>query len=467
MEEEVCLMAKKIDAEKLRWLKSELAELKEAGVVDEETAGKIGVYYESSGEDGGILSKTRPEDAAMSAAPDPPRPVDEEKISKVRTRSYSQIILVALGALLIGAGVILFFAYNWDMMSPMTRLAVAFVPAIAGALCGIYTIIREKDVRWREFSAFSCATGFAVATAIVSQVYHTGGTLFDYTVLMMTVTLPLIYIFRAQLLTLVYCHVIGYFMLDSQARFSVLDWGTVFIVAVAPWLCYNLFLRKPRGMNTALARYAALGPLAYFTFHYGSSSLFTFFSAACTLYIAGLYYSEREGANGFANPWLLLGWLFFTGALLWFSLARVYYGDAYGVSIAVPLILGLFLAYHRQMVLPAVVALAPCLFFLAASKMGTGRGDFTFMSNILLALAALAAFRQGLKSRSIFIINAGMLQIALLAVFRFFDPRISMLLRSVVFIALGVAFICVNMRLGRKFVNERKLADAAGGNKDE
>lgn len=460
-------MAKKIDAEKLRWLKSELAELKEAGVVDEATAGKIGVYYESSGEDRDVLPHMQPEDSAVPAVPETMRLFDEEKISKTRTRSYSQIILVALGALLIGAGVILFFAYNWDMMSPITRLAVGFVPAIAGALCGIYTIIREKDARWREFSAFSCATGFAVATAIVSQVYHTGGTLFDYTVLMMTVTLPLIYIFRGQLLTLVYCYMICYFILESQARFAVLDWGTVFIVAVAPWLCYNLFLRKPRGMNTVLARYAALGPLAYFTFHYGHTSVFTFFSAACTLYIVGCYYCEKEGTNGFANPWLLLGWLFFTGSLLWFSLELGNYGGAYGIWIAVPLILGLFLAYRRQMVLPAVVALAPCLFSLSASTMGTSRGDFAFMSNILLALAALAAFRQGLKSRSIFIINAGMLQIALLAVFRFFDPRISMLLRSVAFIALGVAFICVNIRLGRRFVNERKLADAAGGNKDE
>lgn len=460
-------MAKKIDAEKLFWLKGELAELKEAGVVDEATADKIGVYYEPSGEDMGVLSNTRPEDSAVSAAPETTRPVDKEKISKVRTRSYSQIILVALGALLIGAGVILFFAYNWDMMSPMTRLAVAFVPAIAGALCGIYTIIKEKDARWREFSAFSCATGFAVATAIVSQVYHTGGTLFDYTVLMMSVTLPLIYIFRAQLLTLVYCYAIGYLTLDFQEQISVIDWGTIFIVAVAPWLCYNLFLRKPRSMNTVLARYAALGPLAHFTFAYRHTSMLTFFCAACTLYIAGLYYSEKEDANGFANPWLLLGWLFFTGSLLWFSLALRSYGGAYGVWIAIPLTLGLFLAYRRQMVLPAVVALAPCLFYLVASTAEVGRGDFTFMSNVLLALAALAAFRQGLKSRSIFIINAGMLQIALLAAFRFFDSRISMLLRSFLFIALGVGFIWVNIRLGRRFVNERKLADAAGGNKDE
>lgn len=460
-------MAKKIDAEKLRWLKSELAELKEAGVVDEATVGKIGVYYESSGEDRDVLPHMQPEDSAVPAVPETTRLVDEEKISKTRTRSYSQIILVALGALLIGAGVILFFAYNWDMMSPLTRLTVAFIPAIAGALCGIYTIIREKDARWREFSAFSCATGFAVATAIVSQVYHTGGTLFDYTVLMMTVTLPLIYIFQAQLLTLVYCYAICYFMMHYEARLAVIDWGAIFIVAVAPWLCYNLFLRKPRGMNAVLARYAALGPLAYFTFHYGHPSVLTFFSAACTLYIAGLYYSEKEGTNGFANPWLLLGWLFFTGSLLWFSLEFGSYGGVYSVWIVIPLILGLFLAHSRQMVLPAVVALAPSMFTLAVSTMAAGRGDIAFMSNVLLAFAAFAAFRQGLKSRSIFIINAGMLQIALLAAFRFFDPRISMLLRSFVFIALGVAFICVNIRLGRRFVNERKLADAAGGNKDE
>lgn len=464
----MCSVAKKIDAEKLRWLKSELAELRDAGVVDEATVSKIDVYYEPSDEDLAVSAHVRSgqvDGTAVSTGLAMPRPVDEEKISKAGTRNYFQIIMVALGAWLIGSGVILFFAYNWDMMSPVTRLAIGFVPAVAGAVCGIYTIIREKDVRWREFSAFSCATGFAVATAIVSQVYHTGGTLFDYMLLMMTVTLPLIYIFRAQLLTLIYCCEIGYFLLDYSARSAALDWGAIFTVGVAPWLCYNLFLRKPRGMNTVLARYAVLGPLAYFTFHHGYSGMMSFFSAACTLYIAGLYYSEEERTNGFTNPWLVLGWLFFTGTLLWFSFDFRMFRGVYVVWIVIPLTLGLFLAYSRQMILQAVVALAPCLFALISSS--TERGNIAFEANLLLALAAFTAFRQGLKSRSIFMINAGMLQIALLAAFRFFDPRISMLLRSVVFIALGIAFIGVNIRLGRKFAGERKLAASAGGNKDE
>lgn len=461
-------MAKKIDAEKLRWLKSELTELREAGVVDEATVGKIGIYYEPAGEEGAGLPQVQSghaEATAVSPTEIVLNPPHKEKISKIGTLNYSQIILVSLGALLIGAGVILFFAYNWDMMSPMTRLAVGFVPVIAGALCGIHTIIREKDARWREFSAFSCAAGFAVATAVVSQVYHTGGTLFDFTVLMLMAALPLIYIFRAQLLTLVYCHGILYFLMDYDARVDTLDWGVIFTAAVAPWLCYNLFLRQPRGMNTVLTRYAVLGPLAYFTFHYSYSGWTTFFSATCTLYIAGLYYSEKEGTNGFTNPWLILGWLCFTGSLLWFSFEPRMSSNINYFWVAVPLILGLFLAYHRQMVLQAVVALTPCLFFFI-SLSAMGKRDIAYISNIFLAFAAFAAFWQGLKSRSIFMINAGMLQIALLAAFRFFDPRMSMLLRSAVFIALGVAFIGVNIRLGRRFVNERKQAAEAGGNKD-
>src|SRR5262245_22954072 len=64
------------------------------------------------------------------------------------------IVLGILGAILVGSGIVLLLAHNWELMNKTVKSIVAFLPlAIAQSLC-IYTLVRKKENRvWQEVSA--------------------------------------------------------------------------------------------------------------------------------------------------------------------------------------------------------------------------------------------------------------------------------------------------------------------------
>ena len=64
------------------------------------------------------------------------------------------LIFAAIGAIFIGLAIILVLAHNWDDLTKMSKIVIAFVPLIVSQiLCG-YTILRKYgDILWRETSA--------------------------------------------------------------------------------------------------------------------------------------------------------------------------------------------------------------------------------------------------------------------------------------------------------------------------
>ena len=85
---------------------SELQELLKANVVTAETAEKIRQYFNQK-EQG-----------------------NQNKLSSV---------FGILGAILVGLGIILVFAHNWDNLSRFTKVILSFLPLIIGQLfCGFF-----------------------------------------------------------------------------------------------------------------------------------------------------------------------------------------------------------------------------------------------------------------------------------------------------------------------------------------
>lgn len=361
-----------------------------------------------------------------------------------------------MGALLISGGAILLFAYNWDMLSTWQRVAVAFVPLLIGAVCGIYTIVKERDRRWREFSAVFTAAGFTVLTALISQIYHSGGTLLDFTRLVLAVSLPLVYIFKSQALTAVYC--LGLFTFLGY-RSEQLNLAWAYLAAILPFICCYLFFSKQRGPRTTAMRYIALIPLVFLILlDERWYSITIHFAAASMLYVAGLYYHD-EGERGWKNPWLALGWLYLTALLVFASTTRYAWQGVYEYargpnhfSILWPVFFaaGACAALRKATPLKILVMLSPLL-PLSAEALGIGSSTMVFAANGYLLLIACAALARGVRGRGLLEINAGMLQLTLLVWIRFYDERIGIMTRAVAFMIVGMAFIMANVYLGRKF----------------
>ena len=61
------------------------------------------------------------------------------------------VLLAALGSVLIGLGVILILAYNWEALSRPVRTAIAFLPLLACQAMAAFVLARRmQSPAWRE-----------------------------------------------------------------------------------------------------------------------------------------------------------------------------------------------------------------------------------------------------------------------------------------------------------------------------
>ena len=480
-------MAKHIDKAKLAMLRGELSELREKGVVDEASALKIAEYYAQAdcAENTFGGQEAERSETAVREAQEFSRDIAEEieAAPRARTRVYFTRALVSLGLLLIGGGSVLLYGQIWDALSRLEKLVGAFIPVIIGAACGIYTIVKEKDAVWREVSAVLTSFGFVSAAFAVPAIYQFEASVISFANILLPVSLPLIYIFRSYLLTVLYCLGLFIFMQDMWREVSLFDLGTIYTAAVAPWIIFNLFLRKPFGAGTVLMRYISLIPLMFICFSEEANLLCAqnLVSVIAMLYVAGLSIGEGcKGKKGWTNPWLSFGWLLFTVILVCAS-NSVFEPDLRNWFLHVlpenlinfwliPLVVGLFVTLRKPTPLKAVIMLSvlgPASFaammripllepVLSHLLLMLPRGSISWAACAYLLLAAAALLAHGLKAGSLLTMNAGMLQIILLIGFKFFDSRVDALVRSMIFIVVGVAFIAVNVGFVRGFTEGKK-----------
>ena len=97
----------------IRWLYQQLPSLIEKGVIQDETAEKIRQHFGD---------------------------VDEKP-------DYNIAFLVAgiLGAVLIGGGIILIFAYNWENLSKSWRTVLSFLPLIIAQVIYAYVFFNKRN----------------------------------------------------------------------------------------------------------------------------------------------------------------------------------------------------------------------------------------------------------------------------------------------------------------------------------
>src|SRR6188768_1764553 len=105
------------------------------------------------------------------------------------------LVFAILGSLLVGLGIILIIAHNWDDLPRIARTVLAFIPVLIGQGLVWYTLQRKPDVAsWREGSALLLACGLCACVALLSQIYHVSGDLEGYLLTCSLLILPLLYL---------------------------------------------------------------------------------------------------------------------------------------------------------------------------------------------------------------------------------------------------------------------------------
>lgn len=82
------------------------------------------------------------------------------------------VIFAGFGAVVLGLGIILLFAYNWDQMHKFAKLGVVFAALAAAHGAGLW--LRRRD-RWHGFAEAASLLGtmlFGAGIWLVAQIYH-------------------------------------------------------------------------------------------------------------------------------------------------------------------------------------------------------------------------------------------------------------------------------------------------------
>jgi len=393
--------------------------------------------------------------------------IDAEAAQSLRNRyapkknaNFLVILFSIIGAALIGAGIILIGAWNWERFPVALRVAVAFLPLVASHALAVYTVkAKYGSLAWRESVAvFSTAAVFA-ALAVVSQIFHLPG---DYAVYVLTcglLSLPMMYLLNAASPLIVY-------------YWAILNWGALEPSAFSAPILFVLFalgalfvwLRRneatPRPIYMAWATVAAGYALV----------LIMGIQLECDLLLVSLgYFALLLAAGGLPERLLpplriigTLGGIVATAVLtyrdIWYYWSGTKMAAGGVVMIGVLLLASLFFAVvtlkrdrPRFWFIALLLFLCALRFLWAVFALDKGPFDFIFMliSNLAMLLVGVGFIVFGAKNAALLQMNTGMAAICALIVMRFFDIDMDFLWRGIVFLLLGTAFLLANRRILR------------------
>ena len=426
-----------------RWLLAELPELVTSGVLTQEAADALRQHY------------------SVAPAGEP--------------RRIGFILSAILGSLLVGAGVVLLVAHNWDFLSRPIRCAIAIAPLILSQALAIFVLLRRNgSAAWREAAAILNVAAIGTAMALVSQTYQIQGDFARFILVWMILGLPVVYLFQTSV------GLSAYFI--GAAVWVVSSKHGAFLSSHASDLCawlllllgvpaFVLLLRQNRnGYGTLLATTALAIGCAFSlgqTDDIGAQSFWRCsFAAYWTLvYLVGAvsFYDWRPTRP---HPFVAVGWIGILSLAVFLSFQDAWrtnrwqnavdfvprhYPDVLAAGIQVGWVVAALLfagyaAWKKRESNLAPAALTPIAIIAWAVAKSTGEGlvPSLLLNFFMLALGVFTLLR-GIRSGRIVEANLGMLVIAILATARFFDTDLEFVVRGVAFIAIGLGFLATNV----------------------
>lgn len=432
----------------VRWLARELPELVARGVLDAATAERLRDHY------------------ALAAE---------------RRRGIRSLALAALGALLVGGGIILLVAHNWSELGRPARTVIALAPLLVAQALAVWVVLRRGgSAAWQEGSAIAVVAGVGTAIALVAQTYQIPGDLHGFLGTWLVLTLPLVYLLRSTAVAVFALATSVYWAatMEDGVPAAWLLFLAALLPVIAPALRHGWRSDRERllGWSFALSVVAAT-PLLVVDLTKAA------WLPALGIVLAALalegWQHPGDDPRWRARPLTLVGtlggaslawYLGFEGAWRWGWPGR---GDDWqdgAQSWAVVAVLALLLlrVVHlgiraaRQRAWPeaTLAALAPAAVLAWALRLATASEIsllFAVAWNAYLFALALIFLASGLRDERPGRVNGGLALVALVILTRFFDSDLPLLARGAAFVAVGLGFLLANRVL------ERRLTARTGG----
>jgi uncharacterized membrane protein len=379
-----------------------------------------------------------------------------------------------LGSLLVGLGIILIIAHNWDQFPNFAKLAVSFLPLLATQIIA-FKLIRDQSisVAWREGVAVAMVCAIGASIVITSQVYHRSGDLASFLLVWMSLTLPVSYLLKSSAASLLFIAGISWYAVEydyngNSEGYALFYW--LGLLAIAPRYIY--LVREKAFSNQTFFHHwfiaiSIIVCLATLATHGDMITVMTYFSLASIFLLVGQMRPFQE-LKTMSNGWLVLGSLGTVGMLLTFTFEEIWNGVNEGdfgqqelFLWCASIVVAAGLLYHvgsnngfRNVLTKSYTFIVIPLLVLLALQNPRLAQVFT---NVLTLVLGILTVREGAKADKLWQMNYGLLIISALIVCRFFDTDLTFVVRGVLFMLVGIAFFGVNYWV----VRQRKARQAS------
>ncbi len=419
-------------------LRKDLQELREAEVISADTEERIQQYYQQKSDTSG-------------------------------NRLF--VVFGILGATLVGLGIILIIAHNWDELSRPVKTIFAFLPLVIGQAISVFTLLkRNENTAWREGSAVFLFFAIGSSISLVSQIYNIPGNLSSFLFTWMLLSLPLVYLLRSSVTSLLY--IIGSTYYAVQMSY----WSHITPPAYLYWLLlllivpyyYRLHRTSPTSNYTyfhdlllPLSVIICLGTIAN---GYGVLLIIAYMSLFGIYYLVGDDWSTNQ--KGQKSPYTYYGSLGTIVLLLIMSydgtwkeireqslpFTELLVAPEFWAAVVLSIVAGGLLLWHiRSHSISKLQPLAPVFaVFILIYIIGSYSSVAILLINVLILVIGLAITRNGAQQDHLGILNYGLLIITALALCRFFDERLSFILRGTLFVLVGIGFFLANYQMLKK-----------------
>ena len=378
------------------------------------------------------------------------------------------IVLSVLGATLVGLGIMLIVAHNWDNFSRLSKTILAFIPMIIGQIACGYTLYREKDNRaWREGSATFLFFTVGACIGMVSQIYNLEGELSSFLLTWMLLVLPLIYVMKSSIISLLYLGGITWYATSSGYANNYepyLYWGLL-VLGIPHY--YGLYQNNPKSNAFNYHSWAiALSVLITLGLWANNATVLmwvAYVSLLALYFLIGCqpFFRNRRSRN---NPYLLIGLIGTIGLFLVFTFFGYWeevvaermdwngllLHQEFWVSLLLSTSSGYLLwklhpMEHFDKISPIPFGF---LLFLIVFIIGYNYPIIGMvLSNLfVLSIGAFYIYR-GNQLNRLGLLNLGMLTLAALIICRFFDLDLSFVTRGILFVLVGIGFFITNYQL--------------------
>lgn len=381
------------------------------------------------------------------------------------------VVFGILGAILVGLGIILIIAHNWENLNRSSKTIIAFLPLIASQALSFYSILRERSKTWLEASGSFLFLSIGACIALISQIYHLDGAMEDFLLSWLLLALPAAYLLRSSMVSLLYlCGITAY-------AYAAIDHDGLVFHAFGYWVLLGLWfpkwiydIRRQGNSNfgnfthwilsislvlcagTIAERHEELLLPAYFT-------LFALFYLFAQSPFAEKWNIKTSAFRVLGHLGSIIVLLILSFKDIWESILRENFLPS-NAPISPELILSIclsllaFILLLSQMKNKAVWKLSPLSYTFVVVWIIFILGNYSALApifiNLLLLSLGIFTVLEGSRENRLVQLNYGLLIITALIISRFFDTDLSFVMRGILFLLVGTGFFIANYSLIRK-----------------